>query len=126
MLGMQLKCSYQKQGSYLKKCVHCLLLSEAAVCLTQHVHTCRITDGTFGHAEYFQDLVDNVNDMTKSNDWFLLANDFAGYMKAQDEVDKVRCSVWSHQAVRQAQCTCIISLFCNLFTDSSLVGRMCA
>ena len=54
------------------------------------MHTCRITDGTFGNAEYFKDLVDNVNDMSKSNDWFLLANDFAGYMKAQDEVDKVR------------------------------------
>ena len=53
---------------------------------------CRITDGTFGHTEYFQGLVDNVNDMTKSNDWFLLANDFAGYMKAQDEVDKVKCA----------------------------------
>ena len=54
---------------------------------------CRITDGTFGHTEYFQGLVDNVNDMTKSNDWFLLANDFAGYMKAQDEVDKVRHAI---------------------------------
>ena len=54
------------------------------------VHTCRITDGTFGNAEYFQDLVDNVNDMTKSNDWFLVANDFASYMDAQKEVDQVR------------------------------------
>ena len=50
---------------------------------------CRITDGTFGEAEYFQDLVDNVNDMTKSNDWFLVANDFASYMEAQKEVDQV-------------------------------------
>ena len=51
--------------------------------------TCSISDGTFGEPEYFQSLVDNVNDMTKSNDWFLLANDFADYMKAQDEVDRV-------------------------------------
>ena len=36
-----------------------------------------------------QDVVDNVNDMSKSNDYFLLANDFATYMKAQDEVDRV-------------------------------------
>jgi len=43
--------------------------------------------GEFGHAEYFADLVDSVNDMTKGNDWFLLANDFATYMDAQDEVD---------------------------------------
>ena len=50
---------------------------------------CRITDGTFGEPEYFQGLVDNVNDMTKSNDWFLLANDFASYMDAQAEVDRV-------------------------------------
>lgn len=50
---------------------------------------CRITDGTFGEAEYFQGLVDNVNDMSKSNDWFLLANDFASYMDAQKQVDQV-------------------------------------
>ena len=36
-----------------------------------------------------QDVVDNVNDMSKSNDYFLLANDFATYMKAQDEVDRI-------------------------------------
>ena len=58
-----------------------------------YVGTCSITDGTFGEAEYFQGLVDNVNDMSKSNDWFLLANDFASYMDAQKEVDQVsRCS----------------------------------
>ena len=50
---------------------------------------CSITSGTFGDGKYFQDLVDNVNDMTKGNDWFLVANDFATYMKAQDEVDAV-------------------------------------
>jgi starch phosphorylase len=43
--------------------------------------------GEFGQAEYFADLVDSVTDMTKGNDWFLLANDFASYMDAQDEVD---------------------------------------
>ena len=58
----------------------------------------RITDGTFGDAEYFQDLVDNVNDMTKSNDWFLVANDFASYMDAQKEVDQVSTVIVSqHQ-----------------------------
>ena len=36
-----------------------------------------------------QDLADSVNDMTKGNDWFLVANDFASYMDAQDEVDQV-------------------------------------
>lgn len=48
-----------------------------------------IKDGAFGDAHYFADLVDSVNDMTKGNDWFLLANDFASYMDAQDEVDKL-------------------------------------
>lgn len=43
--------------------------------------------GEFGDGEYFTDLVDSVTDMTKGNDWFLLANDFASYMDAQDEVD---------------------------------------
>ena len=38
---------------------------------------------------YFKDLVDSVNDMDKGNDWFLLANDFASYLDAQEEVDKV-------------------------------------
>lgn len=27
--------------------------------------------------------MDSVNDMTKGNDWFLVANDFADYMRAQ-------------------------------------------
>jgi starch phosphorylase len=51
-----------------------------------------ITNGTLFDKEtskYFQDLVDNVNDMTKGNDWFLLANDFADYLRAQEEVDKL-------------------------------------
>ncbi|KAL0026522.1 hypothetical protein WJX77_004605 [Trebouxia sp. C0004] len=60
-----------------------------------------ITDGTFGDAEYFQDLVDNVNDMTKSNDWFLVANDFASYMKAQKEVDQVYANQdeWTRRSI---------------------------
>ncbi len=63
------------------------------------VSACRITDGTFGDAEYFQDLVDNVNDMTKSNDWFLVANDFASYMEAQKEVDQVSSNECPSQLV---------------------------
>jgi len=46
-----------------------------------------IYDGKFGDKEYFKDLADSVNDMSKGNDWFLVANDFASYMDAQDEVD---------------------------------------
>ena len=33
--------------------------------------------------------MDNVNDMSKSNDYFLVANDFATYMKAQEEADRI-------------------------------------
>lgn len=46
-----------------------------------------LRDGVFGDVEYFKDLVDSVNDMTKGNDWFLVANDFASYMDAQDAAD---------------------------------------
>ena len=46
-----------------------------------------VKDGVFGDGDYFADLVDSVNDMNKGNDWFLLANDFATYMTAQEEVD---------------------------------------
>ena len=46
-----------------------------------------VRKGEFGDADYFEDLVDSVNDMTKGNDWFLVANDFATYMDAQDEAD---------------------------------------
>ena len=43
-----------------------------------------ISDGVFGDADYFEDLVASVNDVPKrGNDWFLLANDFASYMDAQ-------------------------------------------
>lgn len=34
-----------------------------------------------------QDLADSVSDMSKGNDWFLVANDFASYMSAQEDVD---------------------------------------
>lgn len=57
-------------------------------------------DGEFGEKEYFADLVDSVNDMTKGNDWFLLANDFASYMDAQDKVDEL----YKDQEVRGARC----------------------
>lgn len=43
----------------------------------------------FGDKEYFKSLVDSVNDMEVGNDWFLLANDFASYLDAQEEVDRV-------------------------------------
>jgi hypothetical protein len=46
-----------------------------------------ISGGMFGDAEYFKPLVDGVNDMSVGNDWFLLANDFADYMRAQEVVD---------------------------------------
>lgn len=46
-----------------------------------------VKDGVFGDGDYFADLVDSVNDMTKGNDWFLVANDFTTYMEAQDQVD---------------------------------------
>mmetsp|Transcript_9136 Transcript_9136/g.24625 ORF Transcript_9136/g.24625 Transcript_9136/m.24625 type:complete len:866 (-) Transcript_9136:323-2920(-) len=46
-----------------------------------------IKGGMFGDAEYFKPLVDSVHDMSVGNDWFLLANDFADYMRAQAEVD---------------------------------------
>lgn len=47
-----------------------------------------IRKGEFGDAEYFEDLADSVNVMNdRHNDWFLVANDFATYMDAQDEAD---------------------------------------
>eukprot|EP00887_Chlorella_sp_A99_P002343 scaffold10.g2343.t1 len=48
-----------------------------------------VKGGAFGDAEYFDDLVASVNDMARGNDWFLLANDFATYMDAQDKVDEL-------------------------------------
>lgn len=57
---------------------------------------CRFTEimkdiegGMFGDKEYFKPLVDSINDMSKGNDWFLVANDFASYLEAQEEVDRV-------------------------------------
>uniref|UniRef100_A0A1D2AFX8 Alpha-1,4 glucan phosphorylase n=1 Tax=Auxenochlorella protothecoides TaxID=3075 RepID=A0A1D2AFX8_AUXPR len=48
-----------------------------------------VKDGEFGDADYFEDLVDSITDMTKGNDWFLVANDFATYMDAQRRVDEL-------------------------------------
>ncbi len=53
-----------------------------------------VREGVFGDKEYFQNLVESVNDVhlgkgefADNNDWFLCANDFASYMRAQDEAD---------------------------------------
>lgn len=46
-----------------------------------------VKDGVFGDKDYFEDLVASVTDMNRGNDWFLLANDFASYMDAQDRAD---------------------------------------
>lgn len=60
-----------------------------------------IRKGEFGNAEYFADLVDSVNDMTKGNDWFLVANDFATYMDAQDEADALYADeeAWTKRSI---------------------------
>jgi len=47
-----------------------------------------IENGMFGDKEYFKPLVDSISNMKVGNDWFLVANDFAAYLKAQEEVDK--------------------------------------
>jgi starch phosphorylase len=49
-----------------------------------------IEGGMFGDKEYFKPLVDSISNMKVGNDWFLVANDFASYLDAQEEVDKVR------------------------------------
>lgn len=53
-----------------------------------------IEEGEFGDKEFFKVLVDSVHDMDVGNDWFLLANDFATYLEAQEEVDQV----WQDEA----------------------------
>ncbi len=42
-----------------------------------------------------QDLADSVSDMSKSNDWFLVAPDFTDYMRAQ-----VSPRVWRSNPLR--------------------------
>jgi starch phosphorylase len=48
-----------------------------------------------------QDLAASVTDMSKGNDWFLVANDFAGYMEQQEEVDKLYKDVeeWTKRSI---------------------------
>lgn len=48
-----------------------------------------IEGGMFGDKEYFKPLVDSISNMKVGNDWFLVANDFASYLDAQEEVDRV-------------------------------------
>jgi glucan phosphorylase len=49
-----------------------------------------IEGGMFGDKEYFKPLVDSISNMSVGNDWFLVANDFADYLRAQEDVDEVR------------------------------------
>jgi len=46
-----------------------------------------IEGGMFGDKDYFKPLVDSISNMSVGNDWFLVANDFAGYLDAQAKVD---------------------------------------
>ncbi|KDD73690.1 carbohydrate phosphorylase, partial [Helicosporidium sp. ATCC 50920] len=46
-----------------------------------------IKAGQFGSPEAFEGLVAAIDDMSRGNDWFLLAPDFEDYLRAQDEVD---------------------------------------
>eukprot|EP00951_Prasinocladus_malaysianus_P032199 scaffold312400_cov48-Prasinocladus_malaysianus.AAC.1 len=52
-----------------------------------------IADGTFGSTpedqEYFKVVADDIGNMKVGNDWFLVAPDFASYLDAQAEADKV-------------------------------------
>ncbi|KAI8467049.1 MAG: starch phosphorylase [Monoraphidium minutum] len=48
-----------------------------------------IEEGMFGDKDYFKPLVDSISNMKVGNDWFLVANDFADYLRAQEEVDKL-------------------------------------
>lgn len=48
-----------------------------------------IEGGMFGDKDYFKPLVDSISNMKVGNDWFLVANDFASYLEAQEEVDKI-------------------------------------
>nr|QKY15157.1 starch phosphorylase (SP) [Polytomella parva] len=48
-----------------------------------------IEAGKFGDKDYFKPLVDAIHNMKVGNDWFLVANDFASYLKAQEDVDRV-------------------------------------
>ena len=42
-----------------------------------------IEGGMFGDKDYFKPLVDAVHNMKVGNDWFLVANDFAEYLKVK-------------------------------------------
>ncbi|KIY93089.1 starch phosphorylase, partial [Monoraphidium neglectum] len=48
-----------------------------------------IESGVFGDKDYFKPLVDSISNMKVGNDWFLVANDFADYLRAQEEVDEL-------------------------------------
>jgi starch phosphorylase len=60
-----------------------------------------IEGGMFGDKEYFKPLVDSISNMKVGNDWFLVANDFASYLEAQEEVDKVYKDVdeWTRRSI---------------------------
>lgn len=48
-----------------------------------------IRNGAFGDKDYFRVVADDIGNMKVGNDWFLVANDFASYLDAQAEADKV-------------------------------------
>merc|ERR1712232_906089 len=47
-----------------------------------------IQNGTFGWAEYFEPLIQSI-DGYAGGDWYLVANDFASYLEAQENADRL-------------------------------------
>eukprot|EP00798_Chlamydomonas_sp_ICE-L_P025383 gene25383-11044_t len=47
-----------------------------------------IAGGFVGDKEFFKPMVDSVSNMDIGNDWYLVANDFASYLAAQEKVDE--------------------------------------
>lgn len=60
-----------------------------------------IDSGMFGDKEYFKMITDAVNNMKVGNDWFLVANDFASYLDAQDDVDRTYANQeeWTRRSI---------------------------
>ena len=76
---------------------------------------------------YMQDLADSVYDMEKGNDWFLVAPDFADYLRAQV------CHLWAllPASVRESDGVGVALggdhlVMCMSRKKESLSGAVCA
>jgi hypothetical protein len=106
IIGQFLMQSSGQKASHLKE-----MLAPLLAVVVAHTMFCCIA----------QDLVESVSDMSKANDWFLVAPDFTDYMRAQ-VCSLQQCNACSSSAGTSSICAYSVSLLPWLLMFITAIG----